>query len=1638
MEQEINKPFKGLHTDLNPKEQPEGSYRYALNAVNENELGDQASLSSEGSNYSTDTITPGYKVIGDKYLENNLNILFSLNPSLGKQEIGLLDGAGKYKPLVNTASLDFKLGHQIDATFRVRRNGDRVIYWVDGYNKPRVINIDRLYIHYTKGFKDFLDAGGDPLNYFSEKWDVSSFNLVKSYSKIPHFNEIEVLDYGQVKPGSYNFAIQYIDEDLNPTEWITVSNPVRIYNTSLNSSFGDIRGSFSVNDFQKFEEADKSIKLYLGNLDTNFPYFRVAVIQANEGVGYVNNAIVSEPQDVNTGVFIYSGNDGSYATIDVNEIRFDREDILAPQHIEQLENRLILANTKGPQYDWCSFQQYASSIKTNLTTELVYLNELKSKGNIKNPHSTFTMRGYLPGEVYSLGIVYLMKDFTYSPVFHIPGRSEDIVSDMDVYLSESVYPDIHNCKPTDNYWGLDYAGKPLVGTNVRFHKFPTRKSMDYSLYNKSDVVVPYYQHALKMIVTLKKDKEFPTDSNNNPLILDFEAEYKILGQSPTTFLGSIAESTLGAEIIIAQSTETTNTYYDEVSPGNYVELDPDSELLDYMITGNEYFNIEFQYSLIPTDTVLENVSSHLFGLDFSNIVKPHPDVIGFFIVRNEVTDADKLVIDNVIVGPNVKSNEYIAFTHFTPGFVENKFDKRSVWFFSPEVNFNKKNLGFNAIEIQGLYKVVMYQRPIKWIAQREQFAENPNETLSALYIGDVQAGSSYNPEVHKKREKDSDGFALQAAYKYNVIEFDNNYGGGLPIPTDSFILDAASNRVISGNIYYNVSTDNKISMATFGEDIAVEDFVDYDVELDTITYVPLDSNYINADHPAKNLFYATLKRGAMVGGVWQDARNSYQDFMTRPYYKEHHNPHYFGNSMVLNNIRVFNGDAEISCMTLTNSLFRQLYIKPRQTKRSLWRYIIGAIIMVVGVVAGYFTGGISISAGISLGMAVIAAGAMFVHSGIKLDNLIAMFNEDYSKGLLEAIEDTFVRLYLGNTLKVGPNSPTYIPLPDDTIQWFFDILGNVYIESRVPIGLRSGVSVGQVTDFMNAPKPYSQSVIENYITEKITWFDRDQGGGRLYRGIANAEVYSVNPDYSRFNKEKAYIHLPTSYSCCGNNIEKYPTRVWYSQQSFQEELIDNYRSFLPNNYRDVEGENGEITDLYKIGNSLFIHTSEALWQLPQNMQERTTNELTTYIGTGEFFSIPPRKIVDDTLGSGGTKHKWATVKTKQGVFFVSSIENKFYLHSQGLKDMSMLGIKNWSEENVVMRLAQQVFNLSGVNYKYDNNPANPVGIGFLATYDTRFERILVTKKDYSLLKTLRTINSSVIETTPIPSPYKYSGIEVVFNKATGTFWRVNLYKNGTNTITRNAGEITSFKDFPEVFREESFTLSYSFYTDSWVSFHSYLPNYYISNQRDFYSMLNSKNNFYRHNSPSRVLEFYDTSYPYIIEFVSNKNPMYNKIWEDITFTTTARKWDESNMEYVDIPDVTYTKAIFYNSRQCSGEQILLYKDTEANPFSLESQVGDTSGTIILDRRERNWSLNDLRDYVVDYTQPLFTRDWSKMSLEYPIDKVVNTTVIDFNKPWDEVESFRDKYLIMRFKFDNFVDVKLTTHFFIESQTISER
>ena len=209
---------------------------------------------------------------------------------------------------------------------------------------------------------------------------------------------------------------------------------------------------------------------------------------------------------------------------------------------------------------------------------------------------------------------------------------------------------------------------------------------------------------------------------------------------------------------------------------------------------------------------------------------------------------------------------------------------------------------------------------------------------------------------------------------------------------------------------------------------------------------------------------------------------------------------------------------------------------------------------------------------------------------------------------------------------------------------------------------------------------------------------------------------------------------------------------------------------------------------------------------------------------------------------------------------------------------------------------------------------------------------------------------------------------------------------------------------------------------------------------DFFSWKQELPGLWKHNTLGKYQTFYDKKKPFIVELVSVSNSLTTRIWEYLELITEAKKYNEEFGEFVDEPYITFNKGLFYNSRQCSGILNLIVKDEETlDENYLLHQVQNLEGdSIIIDRNERDWTINQLRDVRVNYKEPIFKSKLKDLQEDYFIDKVLNTNALDYEKDWTQLESFRDKYLVIRLIFDNFDDVKLLLNYSIENEQQSQR
>lgn len=1603
---DVVKPTTGTATDYYPQDQPEGVATFALNTINQTSQGNKSKRNTEQGNSISGSLTTGYIPMGRCYINNGRTVIFSVSIDETTSEIGIVDKNSVYTPSVNSRDLGFKLNKQIQCIYRLRRGCEDTIYFTDGNQEMRNYNFQRPQDYYTSEYLAFLSLGFGVFT--GSIWDSSKFSLFPPYS-VPSFLDLQVLTGGTIIPGTYNFAIRYLDADLNPTNWIYNSQLVSIYQSDTGNSYYNIFGSSNVlNDsISGIINTNKSVELTLGSLDNNYLYYQIAVIGATSGTGQITTVFISPSYPITQTNYIFDGNTDGYTVGTTAELAIGRVDIETVQHIEQIENRLILDNIAGKQAPYCSYQQAASQIVSNYVIRESLDVDPTQDGNAKDPNTYWDQEGYMGDEVYAMAIIYIFTNGLETPAYHIPGRSPgeykdlsgDIHSTGDQSIITTWNPDLtpwftdadsYNALPpslkmkqwqvydtsiqyspsgitesygamsywenkdsdytsfsdclNQDYWGTDACGVTLLNTPIRHHKFPSRTKEPHI--RGGNVFTG--STGLYYSVSLNSGQTFPVDG------LTLSITYQLNGGADQYYNVTILPSDLPIENFLIDQ------FAGDYSTINIVSIsgtltDPDnSAITTYDVFKN-----------ILSNSVVNGTIVRALGIQFSNITYPDPDIVGHYFVRGARDVQNRTVLDkgfaNTLRKQTVNSLGYTTFSYFTGDINENTNDS---YLFTPRFLFNKETLVGDYIRFENEF---IYQQGF---------------VSSNTYNG---AGSIF---------KETDVKLEVRSQNYNGVLTHN--GGHLYSVNKSIIMNGlGENTIFEGpsTPLYNLSWSNKIQV------------------INTTPAIPrVGLSTDGGNNGLRNMPYVSYKIDQNVHPV-----------LSNIVYQRTHNSSFTPSD---SNI-VFGGDTFITYLNLCNSLYR------KQAK-GLLSTILNIVLIVAAVVVTFATVGVTapiIAAAISasaflteVSAAIVVTALLSGIIGITGD-VIGAITSLIGSDLSGLVDDSEFEAVTGSGGTLSP----YVIYSNEFLQ-------SIYVESEVNVGLRQ-MENHVCGDFFN----YSAS-IQQYFLNRWMYFDQSSNAW-LPKGYCCPEVYHYNLDYSRQNLQNQYFPLPETYDCCSNCQEEHPNRTQWSEQSFQEELTDNYKIFLANNYVDSESEHGPHTNIFKKNNNLFLQASECIWVLPQSQQEKVNDELITYIGTGDFFSIPVKKIIDSELGSGGSQHKWATLSVPQGVLLVNELEGKISIFNQSLQEISKIGHERYFKNNLQDFFARQFQFLTGTQFPNTNNPANPYGVGIHSTYDKGYERIIITKRDYLLLPAF-TSTFQAIYTILGVLPVGLSAGQLVFDLTTNKFIVVGSSRsNYTNTNFSN----------PAFFQNKSWTMSYSLDDNTWTGWHSYIPNFYFYNQTNFYSMLYTASSIWQHNIPGLYLSFYGIQVPHILEFIlrnsftmserysqNTVNPIDTRTLEDVSLQTVAEQYDSVNDDFFEQRYITFNKMIAYNSRQTTGLQTLIPKDLTSDLDYLPTMISQNPGQMLITRKEQNWNINDFRDYRTDITSPIFTKAWSMIYTDFFIDKVLDPTLIDFNKDWTQLEVLRDKYVILRLIFDNFTNIQLSTNYILDTSGESAR
>ena len=408
--------------------------------------------------------SPNYKKIEAQSLdaievkEQEVNLVESYQPLMncvntdvdGQKKLyytSQMDQGGVQIKPCRTVLFNWDINHPVDIQIQPSYDGSVNLLINDNKNIPRLINT-RFSVT-SSGKAKIPNRMKNNANLYriipkleneqefdQDKFDIDT-SLIKRVNKFPIIDYEGQLENGNLNVGNYVFYIKYCDYDKNETDWVAESGIISVFK-------GTDADPFTINGGIENENANKTIQLKLNNFDTSYDFIKVYYTKSSS---QANIEPVPEAYEIIDPIFVsddciisITGNEDK-KQIGLDYIQTSYSTIEYAKTQAQIQNRMFFANIKEPDLLYKDLTDISLHINP-------YVNKIKSKdkighisqkdysedseikestekhifkGEYYNTKNIYYNVGYWNEEYYRLGIVYINKDGSNSPVFNLPG-----------------------------------------------------------------------------------------------------------------------------------------------------------------------------------------------------------------------------------------------------------------------------------------------------------------------------------------------------------------------------------------------------------------------------------------------------------------------------------------------------------------------------------------------------------------------------------------------------------------------------------------------------------------------------------------------------------------------------------------------------------------------------------------------------------------------------------------------------------------------------------------------------------------------------------------------------------------------------------------------------------------------------------------------------------------------------------------------------------------------------------------------------------------------------------------------------------------------------------------------------------------
>ena len=314
----------------------------------------------------------------------------------------------------------------------------------DGNDTPRIINT-AFRVQEKETYEQITRNQSYVTNYYNEKYIDGDTRLQRSTISTAGFVTInldKIVDSGNLKGGNYVFLLRYCDSDGNLSNFMAESGIISI-----------IKGDTPANTTGTLQDeiVNKSLVLKISNIDSTYSHIKLYYKRSFcdlTGTKQEEYKELSEPFKIQT-----NDNNEYIITISGYEHMIDitYDSLLVQYNIynkvktqTQVQNMLFFANVEERVDDQVSLQKLSYYIKVRAvqSNDTIFYTSPTYTGS-NGTHSTtkglYNTLGYMPGEMYRIGVVYIYNDDTTSAVYNLRGCKFELNGDKSNWNTDDTY-----------------------------------------------------------------------------------------------------------------------------------------------------------------------------------------------------------------------------------------------------------------------------------------------------------------------------------------------------------------------------------------------------------------------------------------------------------------------------------------------------------------------------------------------------------------------------------------------------------------------------------------------------------------------------------------------------------------------------------------------------------------------------------------------------------------------------------------------------------------------------------------------------------------------------------------------------------------------------------------------------------------------------------------------------------------------------------------------------------------------------------------------------------------------------------------------------------------------------------------------